>query len=117
MAAIAARVYQPFDAKFAARNLDAARRAWAWTEKYPNVTFRNPPGVTTGEYGDANCGDERLWAAAELGRTTGEAAFNDFFLQNYAAVSAHSRLAPGRKLESAGAHGAVDLCALASKGR
>jgi endoglucanase len=82
--AIAARVFKPYDAKFAAQALEAARRAWAWTEKYPNVTFRNPPGVSTGEYGDANCKDERLWAAAELGRTTGEAAFNDFFLKNYA---------------------------------
>jgi endoglucanase len=81
--AIAARVYKPFDPTFAARALEAARRAWAWTEKNPNVTFRNPPGVTTGEYGDANCSDERLWAAAELGRTTGEPAFNSYFLQNY----------------------------------
>ena len=29
VAAIAARVYEPFDTKFAARSLDAARRAWA----------------------------------------------------------------------------------------
>jgi endoglucanase len=82
--AIAARVYQPYDAKFAAQALGAARRAWAWTEKNPDVTFKNPPGVSTGEYGDANCKDERLWAAAELGRTTGEAAYHDFFLKNYA---------------------------------
>ena len=82
--AIAARVYQPYDAKFAARALEAARRAWAWTEKYPNVAFKNPPGINTGEYGAANCQDERLWAAAELWRTTGEAPFNEFFLKNYA---------------------------------
>ena len=82
--AIAARIYKPYDAKFAARALEAARRAWAWTEKNPNVTFKNPVGVSTGEYGDASCKDERLWAAAELGRTTGEAAYNDFFLKNYA---------------------------------
>ncbi|HEY1210044.1 MAG TPA: glycoside hydrolase family 9 protein [Terracidiphilus sp.] len=82
--AIAARVYKPYDAKFAAQALDAARRAWAWTEKNPDVTFRNPAGVSTGEYGDASCKDERLWAAAELWRTTGEAAYHDFFLKNYA---------------------------------
>jgi endoglucanase len=85
VAAIAARVYQPYDAQFAARALEAARRAWAWTGKYPNVTFKNPPGVTTGEYGDANCRDERLWAAAELWRATGEAAYHNFFLASYAA--------------------------------
>ena len=56
----------------------------AWAEKNPNVTFRNPSGISTGEYGDRNCSDERLWAAAELARTTGEAAFNDYFLQSYA---------------------------------
>jgi len=85
VAAIAARVYRPFDEKFAARSLEAARRAWGWAEKNPNVTFRNPSGISTGEYGDRNCGDERLWAAAELARTTGEAAFNDYFVQNYSA--------------------------------
>jgi endoglucanase len=83
--AIAARVYKPFDAKFAERALDAARQAFAWTEKNPNVIFRNPKGVSTGEYGDSNCSDERLWAAAELYRTTGEKAYSDYFLANYAA--------------------------------
>jgi endoglucanase len=83
--AIAARVYKPFDAKFADRALDAARQAFAWTEKNPNVTFRNPKGISTGEYGDSNCSDERLWAAAELYRTTGEKAYSDYFLANYSA--------------------------------
>jgi endoglucanase len=82
--AIAARTYQPFDPKFAAHALDTARKAWAWTEKYPNVTFKNPQGIVSGEYGSKDCRDERLWAAAELWRTTGEAQFNDFFLKNYA---------------------------------
>ena len=85
VAAIAARVYQPYDAPFAARALDAARRAWAWTEKYPKVAFENPPGISTGSYADANCQDERLWAAAELWRTTGDAAYQDYFLASYAA--------------------------------
>ena len=83
VAAIAARVYQPFDAKFAARNLEAARKAWLWTEKYPNVVFKNPQGVNTGEYGDSNCSDERLWAAAELWRTTGDAVYNEYFVKQY----------------------------------
>ena len=49
------------------------------------MTFRNPPGISTGEYGDSNCSDERLWASAELWRTTGETAYHEFFLNNYAA--------------------------------
>lgn len=83
VAAIAARVYQAFDPKFAARNLEAARKAWVWAEKYPNVTFKNPPGISTGEYGDDYCGDERLWAAAELWRTSGDAVYNDYFVKQY----------------------------------
>jgi endoglucanase len=85
VAAIAARVYEPYDAQFASEALEAARRAWVWAEKHPDVTFKNPPGVSTGEYGDSNCADERLWAAVELWRTTGEAPYQQFFLDNYAA--------------------------------
>jgi len=48
------------------------------------VIFKNPQGIVSGEYGSRDCRDERLWAAAELWRTTGEAQFNDFFLKNYA---------------------------------
>jgi endoglucanase len=81
--AIAARVYRPYDGRFAGQALDAARRAWTWAEKNPDVTFRNPQGVGTGEYGDRNCGDEQLWAAAELWRTTGEAAYHEYFLTHY----------------------------------
>ena len=84
VAAIAARVYQPFDKEFAAQNLRAARAAWAWTERYPDVTFKNPPGISTGEYGDPDCGDERLWAAAELWRTTGEAQYDRYVVDRYA---------------------------------
>jgi endoglucanase len=83
VAAIAARVYQAIDAKFAARNLEAARKAWLWTEKNPNVVFKNPQGISTGEYGDSSCSDERLWAAAELWRTTGDAVYNDYFVKQY----------------------------------
>jgi endoglucanase len=83
VAAIAARVYAPFDKSFAAQSLAAAKKAWQWTEQNPNVTFKNPPGVTTGEYGDNNCSDERLWAAAELWRTTGDASYNQYFVTNY----------------------------------
>jgi len=83
VAAIAARVYAPFEKKFAGKNLKAAQAAWRWTEQNPNVTFKNPAGVSTGEYGDSDCGDERLWAAAELWRTTGDAAYHRYFVENY----------------------------------
>jgi endoglucanase len=63
--AIAARVYAPFDAAYARKSLRAAGRAWRWLDKHPDVSFRNPARVVTGEYGDRRCGDERLWASAE----------------------------------------------------
>jgi endoglucanase len=84
VAAMAARIYKPYDAKFAARNLEAARAAWKWALANPNVTFKNPEGVYTGMYPDQQCGDEILWAAAELWRTTGESEFNRYFAGNYA---------------------------------
>jgi endoglucanase len=82
--AAAARAYKPFDAAYAARCLRAAKQAWAWLEKYPSVLFQNPQGVGTGAYGDRNCADERLWAAAELWHSTGEDAYERYFLEHYA---------------------------------
>ncbi|HVZ81878.1 MAG TPA: glycoside hydrolase family 9 protein [bacterium] len=82
--AIAARVYQPFDATFSAACSQAAVTAWGWIQSNPNVTFTvNPTGISTGVYGDGTVTDERLWAAAELFRTTGGAAYNTYFTSNY----------------------------------
>jgi endoglucanase len=79
--AIAARCYQPFDAAFATRCLASARLAWKWASKHPNVTFTNPPTVSTGGYGDPDCSDELLWAAAELFRTTREPQYETAVLE------------------------------------
>ena len=83
--AIAARVFRGFDPEFASTALAAAERAWSWLAGNPGVVFRNCCGVVTGEYGDGNCSDERLWAAAELFRTTGAPAYNTFFTSSFAA--------------------------------
>jgi endoglucanase len=80
VAAIAARVYRPYDPAFAGASLAAARKAWAWATANPAVTFRNPPGVATGAYGDGSCRDELLWAAAELWRTSGDESAGRYFL-------------------------------------
>jgi endoglucanase len=81
--AIAARVFARFDRAYAARCLRAAEHAWTWARKYPDVAFRNPPGVYTGEYGERDCADELLWAAAELWRTTGDDRYHAWFLSGY----------------------------------
>lgn len=82
VAAIAARCYKPFDPAFADRCLTAARSAWAWAQKHPNVTFSNPPSITTGDYGDPHCADELLWATAELFRTTNEPQYESALLES-----------------------------------
>ena len=84
--AAAARVFRPFDPDFATVALAAAERAWSWLSRNPSVVFRNCCGVQTGEYGDSNCADERLWAAAELFRTTGRAEYDAYFTANRAAA-------------------------------
>lgn len=81
--AIAARLYGRFDADFARTAREAAERAWSWAEQNPAVLFSNPKGVSTGAYGDRDCSDERLWAAAELWRTTKAEKYQAYFLANW----------------------------------
>ncbi|HEX4651812.1 MAG TPA: glycoside hydrolase family 9 protein, partial [Granulicella sp.] len=54
--------------------------ASTWASANPDVVFSNPPGVSTGDYGDKSCADELLWATAELWRTTGEPQYEKDFL-------------------------------------
>lgn len=81
--AIAGRVYQPFDPAFAQKCLEAAKRAWTWLDKNPDILFHNPTGVSTGDYGDRDCADERLWAAAELWRATHDNDYQKYFLAHF----------------------------------
>ena len=78
--AIAARCYSSSDASYAQRCLAAARKAWNWCSHNPDVTFKNPPDVATGEYGEDDCSDEMLWASAELWRTTDDAEYQKAFV-------------------------------------
>lgn len=81
--AAAARIYPRYDADFARRALSAAEAAWRWADEHPSVLFANPRGVTTGAYGDRNCSDEMLWAAAELWRTTRKEKYARYFLDHW----------------------------------
>ncbi|MET9241544.1 glycoside hydrolase family 9 protein [Nonomuraea sp. NPDC003709] len=79
-AAQAARLFAPYDPAFAARNLKAARRAWAAAKANP-ARYADPnDGTGGGAYNDADVSDEFYWAAAELFITTGEKEFKDFVL-------------------------------------
>lgn len=64
--ALCARVYKKYDAEFAQKLADAAKKAWGWLEKNPQMLFKNPENTNTGEYDDDTDLDERLWAAVEM---------------------------------------------------
>ena len=73
--AVASRVYKPFDATYAAKCLEAAKKAYAWGVQNPNKRYSNPSGVQTGEYGDNNFVDEKTFAGMELFISTGDASY------------------------------------------
>jgi endoglucanase len=85
--------------------LDRSERQSLYPTRSPGENFKNPAGVATGEYGDAECGDERLWAAAELWRTTGGDAYHRHLL---------ARVAEYRKtIQSQGPQGGLNVAPMA----
>lgn len=73
--ALASRIYRPFDADFADLALAAAKKSYAWLEAHPEFLFEHIKECGTGGYGDRSDIDERMWAAMELYRCTGEHAY------------------------------------------
>lgn len=82
-AAVMAMGYENFkniDPELADRCLAAGEKAWDYLEKTPNSgAFKNPPGISTGEYEDADDSDERYWAAAQLFKATGKQKYDEEF--------------------------------------
>ncbi len=76
----AARVFAPYDPAFAAKNLTAAKAAWAAAVAHPAMYASDADGVGGGTYSDRDVSDEFYWAAAELYITTGEQRYADFVL-------------------------------------
>ncbi len=71
MMASAARVFRPHDPAFADRCLEAAKAGWACLERHPKPVVPDQRQFKTGGY-DAADDAPRLWAAAEMWRTTGD---------------------------------------------
>lgn len=81
----AARIYKPFNKQLpglADSCLKAAKQAWQWALKYPDLVYDqdkmntiHKPAVSTGGYGDRSFEDEWFWAAAELMATTGDTIY------------------------------------------
>jgi len=76
-AALAARVYRPFDAAFADRMLGVAESAFDYLDAHPEAQFLSAEGQNSGSGAYRKTGDrtERFWLAAELLRTTGDARY------------------------------------------
>ncbi len=80
-AAVMAKVYRAYhtiDSAYAEQCLTAAKKAWAWAKTHPNVAFKNPKGVITGEYGDTDFSEEWFWAASELYKATEEMEYLEY---------------------------------------
>jgi len=91
MLAAAYRAFKDYDLSFAEKCLSKAEKSWEFLKNNPTIVpqggFRNPAGVSTGEYGDSNDTDERLWAAAELFASTSKQEYNEYFINNYTRIT------------------------------
>ena len=70
----AARSFRSIDDEFAKRCLAAAKKSYAFLESHPADHRPDLSAFETGAY-DAPDADDRLWAAAEMWETTGEAKY------------------------------------------
>jgi endoglucanase len=74
--AMAARLYERADPSYAGRLREAAEVSARWLDRHPAIVptggFKDPPGDDggSGTYDDDDDRDERLWASAELWRTS-----------------------------------------------
>ena len=83
--AMASRIYKPYEKQFpnfSEKALTAAKKAYLWAMKNPNVMYNQnelnknfSPKINTGTYGDFSAKDEFFWAAMELYLTTGNTDF------------------------------------------
>jgi len=84
-------IYLQYDKAYAKKLLEAAVRAWNFLETHPQIVpaggFKNDPSVKTGEYGDNQDKDERLFAAVELYSATRDKKYHDYFAKNYKDVN------------------------------
>jgi endoglucanase len=72
MTAQAARHFRAYDADYAERCLAAAKKSYEFLKAHPENHSPDQRGFSTGPYGTRDS-DERLWAAAEIWETTGDA--------------------------------------------
>ena len=82
--AMASRIYKPFDATYASKCLEAAKKAFAWGQQNPSRNYlANPSDVSTGAYENDNPNDEKILAGTELFITTGDASYKQSGTSEY----------------------------------
>ncbi|HEX9059260.1 MAG TPA: glycoside hydrolase family 9 protein [Clostridia bacterium] len=78
MAAMSARIFKPYDAAYSQKCLDAAKLSYACLKSNPGNVSPDLSKFKTGDYNTTDS-DDRLWAAAEMWETTGDASYlSDF---------------------------------------
>lgn len=82
--AMASRAYESFDAAYAEDLLDRAKLAFTYLEANPEPFFRNDAGQDSGSgaYDKYTDSEERFWAAAELFKTTGDQAYEQYLIDH-----------------------------------
>ncbi len=93
MMAMAARHFKPYDAAYAQKCLDAATTSYAFLQAIPGHKRFQQGDFRTGGY-QTNDSDDRLWAAAEMWETTGEAQYLKDFEERAAVAPARRRGPP-----------------------
>lgn len=93
MMAMAARYFKPYDAAYAQKCLDAAKTSYAFLKANPEDKRFQQGDFRTGGYQTSDP-DDRLWAAAEMWETTGDAEYLKDF-EARAAAPVASRRGPG----------------------
>jgi len=86
MTALHSRLISDWNPERATFVLAASKSAWDFlekTEQWPaeSELYKNPKNVHAGEYADNSATDNRLWASAELYRTTGEVNYKTAFIE------------------------------------
>lgn len=73
--AFSAKYYAKKDPDFAAKLIEAAKKAQVYLDSHEDELFRNPEEITTGGYGDWNVKDERYFGLCSLFAATGDSSY------------------------------------------
>jgi len=90
MMAMAARYFKPYDAEYARTCLDAAKNSYTFLKNNPDYKRFQQGDFRTGAYQTSDT-DDRLWAAAEMWQTTGEAQYLRDFEEKAKAAFTHRK--------------------------